>query len=130
MKNLKKSIKFKEISDGDDGRIRVIEDKIPFKIKRVYFIDNLRISSLRGFHAHKELKQVIFCLQGHFDLEFYNGKQSDIFEVSKEGYYIPPKVWHMMRNFSEDCLICVFASDIYKESDYIRSFHAFKQAVK
>jgi hypothetical protein len=123
-------IKFNEIDDYYDGKLLVIENEIPFKIKRIYFIDDLRPVSLRGFHAHKELNQVIFCIRGSFELELYNGKKSQKIKVGKEGILIPHRVWHMMRKFTNDCLICVLASDIYKESDYIRNFHEFKKLIK
>jgi len=130
MKKQNKKITFKEIIDSDDGRLTIIENQIPFEIKRIYFIDKMQSTSLRGYHAHKELKQIIFCLQGSFELEFFDGKKSEQIEVKREGILIPPMKWHVMRNFSENCLICVLASDVYKESDYIRSFHEFKRLVK
>lgn len=122
----------KKIVDGHDGQLLIAESnrEIPFEIKRVYFIDQLAIGSLRGFHAHKELTQVIVCLRGSFDLELYNGTRNSIVNMkSGDHELILPMVWHSMKNFSNECLIAVFASDYYKESDYIRNFHDFKKAV-
>ena len=36
-----------------------------------------------------------------------------------------PGLWHEMINITKDCVILVIASDIYKESDYIRSYDDF-----
>ena len=36
-----------------------------------------------------------------------------------------PGLWHEMTNITKDCVILVVASDIYKESDYIRSYDDF-----
>ena len=54
---------FKEISD-DRGSLVSLEEyrNIPFEIKRVYYIYNTNTDVSRGFHAHKELQQVLICL--------------------------------------------------------------------
>ena len=57
-----KYIYLKQINDAHDGTLSIAEaeDQIPFKIKRVYYIYDFKISkSKRGFHAHKKLQQVI-----------------------------------------------------------------------
>lgn len=132
-KKISKVIKLQEIIDGNDGLIQVAEVKkhIPFNVKRVYFISHMGYHSIRGFHAHKKLKQAIFCLRGNFEIEMYDGKWngSNVL-IRGEGILIPPMIWHVMRNFSDDCFIGVFASSVYKESDYIRNFHDFKRMLK
>lgn len=41
---------------------------IPFEIKRVYYIYNTKADTARGFHAHKDLKQVLICVNGSCDV--------------------------------------------------------------
>ena len=41
---------------------------IPFEIKRVYYIYNASSDLPRGFHAHKELQQVLICTSGSCEL--------------------------------------------------------------
>lgn len=132
MKNPRLNIGLKWVGDEPDGLIFIAEKQIPFDIKRVYFIDQLRPHSVRGFHAHKELSQVIFAIRGKFTLELYDGKSESKHELENDGngILINPHVWHMMKDFKDDCLIAVFASDVYKEDDYIRSFHDFKHFIK
>ena len=43
-----------------------------------------------------------------------------------EGIFIGNNVWHTMQNFTDDCIIIVFASDYYNESDYIRNYKEFQ----
>lgn len=123
------------IHDGRDGCLTVAESgrQIPFEIKRVYYINQLKNrSAVRGKHAHKTLKQIILCLQGFFSLKLDNGKRRQRIEVrqSSTGVYLAPKVWHEMSHFSKDCVILVLASDFYKESDYIRDYNEFKRVVR
>ena len=123
------------IHDGKDGCLTVAESgrQIPFQIKRVYYINQLENrQAVRGKHAHKKLKQIIFCLQGFFSLKLDNGKLQRTLKVyqSSTGVYLAPKVWHEMSHFSKDCVILVLASDFYKKSDYIRDYDEFKRYVQ
>ena len=130
-----KFIQLQFIDDGVDGCLTVAESgrQIPFKIKRVYYINQLRNRrAIRGKHAHKTLEQIILCLQGFFSLKLDNGKHRRTIKVcqSSTGVYLAPKVWHEMSRFSKDCVILVLASDFYKKLDYIRDYDEFKRYVE
>ena len=125
-----KIIKLQYIDDGVDGCLTVVESskQIPFNIKRVYYINRFRNwNAIRGMHAHKKLKQAIFCLQGSFELLLDNGVAQRSIKMQKShlGIYLAPMLWHVMRHFSKDCVILVLASDFYKKSDYIRDYNEF-----
>ena len=36
-------------------------------------------------------------------------------------------VWREMHDFSSDCVLMVFASEHYREEDYIRDYNVFRQ---
>lgn len=123
-------IKPQFIGDFPDGNLLIVEARknIPFDIKRVYVINNLfNKKSCRGFHAHKKLEQVIFCLNGRFILNLDDGQniQKISMDSSCCGLRLRPKLWHTMTNFSSDCVILVLANDYYKETDYIRKYEDF-----
>lgn len=105
---------------------------IPFRIKRVYFTTNLKNAKVRGEHAHKKLVQAIFCVSGSFVLGLDDGKckQKILLNKPEIGIILGPKLWHSMSKFSKDCVILVFASDYYKEGDYIRDYGEFLKIVK
>ncbi len=125
-----KKITLCQIIDSHDGKISVAESSknIPFQIKRVYYIyDFDSDKSVRGYHAHKNLEQVLFCISGSFTLKLddgFNIYEEDINEPHI-GIFIGKYVWHTMHNFSDDCVILVFASDYFNESDYIRDYDDF-----
>ena len=105
---------------------------IPFSIKRVYFINNFKNSSIdRGNHAHKKLKQAIFCLSGSFVLNLDDGKnkQKILMKNPETGIILGPKLWHSMSHFSNNCVILVLANGYYKENDYIRKREDFLKFV-
>lgn len=109
-----------------------IEDKV-FNVKRVYFLRNMKSEEIRGEHAHIELKQVIFVLNGQVSIEILT-KFNQFFQFSlNEGgdsLYIPELSWKRIISQSDKTDICVLASDIYKEEDYIRDFNDFKKMVQ
>lgn len=138
MKSLKAThcgiIELCRLVDGRDGILSVAEvsKNIPFDIKRVYYIYDLKHkSALRGKHAHKHNQQVIFCINGSFTLTVDDGQTQDeiILDKPNIGVFMDIELWHTMKDFSDDCILLVLASDLYDESDYIRSYEEFKQYV-
>ena len=130
-----KLVELKFVDDGIDGNLTIAEsfNEIPFAIKRVYYINNLKNrKAIRGKHAHKKLEQVLFCINGSFELNLDDGahQESMILARSNIGVYMAPGIWHEMRDFSHDCVILVLASDFFKESDYIRDHAKFLEFVK
>lgn len=123
-------IKLKSIKDDSDGLLTVAEsgNDIPFDIKRVYYITNLEnFVSIRGKHAHKELEQVLFCINGSFHMILDDGTNTQKILMNKlnEGVILGKELWHEMTDFSAGCILLVFASDHYIESDYIRDYETF-----
>ncbi len=124
-------IKLKKITDKDgDGDMFIAEatKNIPFKIKRVFFINHpKRKRSIRGKHAHKKFNQAIFCVNGSFVLNLDDGrnKQSIVVNDPSVGVLLGPELWHTMTNLSKGCNILVLADDFYHESDYIRDYDDF-----
>lgn len=128
-------IKMQFFNDFPDGNLVIgeAEKNIPFKIKRVYYINNLyNKNAIRGYHAHKKLDQIIFCINGSFVLKLDDGKNKQKI-VMNDNYYgvrLGPLLWHTMEKFSSDCVILVLASDYYKEGDYLRNYDDFIKYLK
>lgn len=100
---------------------------IDFPIKRVYWIYNFKQE--RGGHAHKDLKQFIVCLHGSVDFILDDGQNKKIVSLDSpdKGLHIAKPLWREVINFSNDPQLVVLASDVYKETDYIRSYEEFKK---
>ncbi|WP_133013469.1 sugar 3,4-ketoisomerase [Marinomonas flavescens] len=115
---------------GDDrGSLVALEanKSIPFDIKRVYYIFGTEQGVARGFHAHKQLKQVAVCVTGRCRMVLDGGKhREDVWiDSPTKGILIEDMIWHEMHDFSEDCVLLVLASECYDESDYIRDYDKF-----
>jgi dTDP-4-dehydrorhamnose 3,5-epimerase-like enzyme len=119
---------------GDDrGSLVAIEDglNIPFKIKRVYYLYDTKAGVSRGFHAHKELKQVAFAVKGSCNMILDNGKKRVTvkLDTAEQGLLIEGLIWREMTGFSSDCVLLVLASEHYDEADYIRNYDTFLELV-
>lgn len=122
-----------EITDHR-GKLIIAEEvnHIPFDIKRVYCVLDVNDGKPRGFHAHKELRQLAICIKGSCDFVLDDGLERTTIKMkdAKQGLLIEPMIWHEMHNFSNDCVILVIANDIYHESDYIRNYNDFSKATR
>ncbi|BFM49634.1 FdtA/QdtA family cupin domain-containing protein [Marinomonas sp. THO17] len=120
---------------GDDrGSLVALESQqsIPFDIKRVYYIFGTQEGVARGFHAHKQLKQVAVCVTGRCRMVLDDGKYREEvwLDSASKGILIEDMVWREMHDFSEDCVLLVLASEYYDESDYIRDYVEFIGKIK
>ena len=120
---------------GDDrGSLVALEGNktVPFDIKRVYYIFGTEPGVVRGFHAHKALKQVAVCVTGNCRILLDNGLEKvDVWLDSPvRGIVIEEMVWREMHDFSADCVLLVLASEHYDESDYIRDYETFQELVR
>ncbi len=101
--------------------------EIPFEVKRVYYIYDTLADVRRGFHAHKNLEQILICVHGSCVIHLDNGQETAEVLLDKpyEGLYISNDMWREMYDFSEGAVLLVLASEHYDEADYIRSYDDF-----
>ena len=125
-------IELPKISDPN-GNLTYIEnsERIPFDIKRVFYMYDIPGGSYRGAHAHKKLHQFIVAISGSFDVELDDGNQKKRFHLNRSyfGLYVPPMTWGFLDNFSSGVVCMVLASDKYIEDDYIRDYSLFMSEI-
>lgn len=125
---LEEIIELQTLGDERGGLVVAQAQKtVPFEIKRVYWIHGTLDGVERGFHAHKELRQLAVAVSGSCEMILDNGQHEKTIQLDSpsRGVMIEPMVWHYMKRFSPDCVLVVFANAHYDESDYIRSYHEF-----
>lgn len=123
-----KIINFNILGGENSPLISLEKDKdIPFEIKRVYYIFNTAKDVERGFHAHKNLKQIVIALKGSCNFILDDGyKKIDIkLDNEKKGILIEGIIWREIKNISDSCILLVIASENYNENDYIRDYNDF-----
>ena len=116
------------------GQLVALEEfkDIPFDIKRVYYMYDTVPGVARGFHAHRNLEQILICVHGSCKILLDDGTEKVVVPLEKpnEGLYIANNMWREMFDFSTDAVLMVLASELYDESDYIRNYEEFLQFVK
>jgi len=123
-----KLVNFKALGDERGGLVSLEGNRdIPFDIKRVYYIYDTEIGVARGFHAHRDLKQIAICVKGSCKFIIDNGRDREEITLDSplKGILIESMQWREMHDFSTDCVLMVLASELYDESDYIRDYQEF-----
>ena len=88
---------------GDErGQLIALEEfkDIPFKIKRVYYMYDTSEGVTRGFHAHKNLEQILICIHGSCKVRLDNGFEKKVVPLEKpyEGLCV---AWILYRMFAK-----------------------------
>ena len=123
-----------EIHGDARGKLVALENnkEIPFEVKRVYYMFDTLPNESRGFHAHKELEQIIIAMDGacRFVLDDGTNREEVLLNRPDVGLYIGKNMWREMHDFSYGCKLVVLASEFYDEKEYIRSYDDFLKSLK
>lgn len=105
--------------NDESGTLTVIEDALPFNVKRFYYVYD--VHQKRGGHRHKKSEQALICLGGACDIYVNNGIEEQLFALSspEQCLIVKAEDWHTMDNFSKGSALMVFASTCYDVDDYI-----------
>lgn len=126
-----KIITMKKIGEDDIGYLSFFEthNEINFDIKRIYYIYSVPLNTKRGMHAHKELKQLVWCPYGQVEIILDNGveRKTYVLDEPNKGLIIDRGFWRDMFWKKEGSVLCVAASGYYTEDDYIRDYDEFKR---
>jgi hypothetical protein len=118
MKNL---LDLKTFTD-ERGNLTVVDNVLPFEIKRVFYIYGVD-SSKRGNHRHHVTIQAAICISGSCRIILQSGpnleKEIIYLDSPSKCLIINPEDHHWMDNFTENCILMVFASEHYDPNDYI-----------
>ncbi len=129
-----KVVHIRTVPTVDAGELSFLEatHDVPFEIKRLYYISKVPEGVRRGFHAHKKLKQLLFCPYGRIQLILENRNGREEIELSDPsiGVVIEECTWREMLWLQKDSVLCVAASDYYAAEDYIREYDAFKAYIQ
>ena len=130
--SLIETVSFKPLGD-ERGSLVALEgnESVPFDIKRVYSIFDTKDGVSRGFHAHRNLKQIAICVTGSCRFVLDDGAQKEevIMDDASKGLLIENLIWREIHDISSDCVLLVLASEYYDEDDYIRHYFQFIKEV-
>ena len=129
-----KQLELNNYGNKDLGYLCFFESNkdIPFDFKRIYYIYNVPNDVNRGHHAHKKLKQILWCQYGSIEITLDDGKNKELhlLDAPNKALLVLEGIWHEMVWKIEKSVLCVAASDYYNENDYIRNYDEFLKYVK
>ena len=124
-----KIIKIRTKSADEKGSLSFLEASkdIDFEIKRFYYTYGATVNTQRGGHAHRTLRQILFCPYGEIKIILDDGleRAEILLDSPEKGLIVEERMWHEMIWLKENSVLCVAASDWYEESDYIRNYDEF-----
>ena len=102
------------------GNLTVIENILPFKIKRVFYIYGVDRSA-RGGHRHHKTIQAAICIKGKCKIYNNDGKENEVFSLEKPSQclILEQRDWHEMFEFTKNAILMVLASENFDKDDYI-----------
>ncbi len=129
-----KIVSIKTIPTLNAGELSFLEAErdVEFEVKRIYYISKVPEGARRGFHAHKSLKQILFCPYGSIQIILDNGNVREEITLNDPsiGIIIDHPVWREMLWLQKDSVLCVGSSEYYDENDYIRDYNVYIEQFK
>ena len=108
------------------------EKECPFPIKRVYYMYDTKGKVRRGYHAHRNLQQLLICVNGSCKIHLDDGEETReiILDTPQKGLYLGRGIWREMYDFTPGTVLMSLASELYDEGDYIRDYQQFIEEKK
>jgi hypothetical protein len=100
------------------SKLTVVE-KLPFDIKRIYYLHGIDPSVPREGHAHKDLRRLLIAVAGSFKVTL-DGESFTLNDPS-QALPIEPLQWLEFNEFAPFSVALVIASKEHDETDCIRS---------
>lgn len=106
------------------GALTVLEDKLPFDIRRLYWIYDAA-GETRGGHRHRKTRQALVAVSGRIAIYLNDGAHEATVVLDHPGQclLVEPEDWHTMA-FGEGSVLLVMASEAYDKNDYIDEKYA------
>ena len=120
----------------EDGELLVVEhnnNPLPFDIKRVFWVCNVKPGARRGEHATKVTKLVLVPVAGSCDVEVDDGENKKVYHMDDptKGLYIDEMIYRTMFNFTPDCIMVAFCDHPYQPgNETYEDYNEFLEAVK
>ena len=114
-------MKWIEIPQHKDerGTLGVIDGQLPFTIKRVFYMYDVK--TMRGGHGHHKTLLALLAISGGCVVDIV-AKGKDHKKVQLEGPHqvllLEPGEWHLLKEFQPGTIVMVFASTKYDPKDY------------
>jgi hypothetical protein len=109
--------------EGTDAELQAActNMKLPFPLRRVFYLYDIPSGADRGQHAHKQAWQFIVAASSCFSIDLDDGERQRTVRLDRpfRGLLIPPGIWCRLHDFSSAAVALVLTSEHYDPADYI-----------
>lgn len=111
-------LKLPSFSDARGG-LSVLEDVLPFPMKRIYWIYSAD-GNTRGGHRHRQTRQALIAIHGDVTIHMDDGLHVENIRLDSpdQCLLVEPKDWHTM-SFGSQAVLLVIASHPFDRNEYI-----------
>lgn len=111
------------------GAISVMDEELPFEVKRVFWLHHIAEGKDRGAHALLDSSEIMVAIHGSFvvDLDDAENKVSVLLDEPGKGLMIRPGIWFRTHSYKEDGVSLILASDEYARDKYTYDYEVYKQ---
>ena len=108
------------------------ETHLPWVPVRFFTITEVPQKELRGYHAHKSVKQLLVCVTGKLEVLIDDGNQREsvVLQNSNEGLLLDAMVWSSQSYLVPGTVLLVLCSEKHSPEGYIHSYADFVALVK
>lgn len=101
------------------GALTVLENALPFEVKRMYWIYSAD-GQVRGGHRHQHTRQALISVNGQISIYMNDGVAEEIVSLDQPSkcLIVEAKDWHTM-TFSKGSVLLVLSSHLYDLKEYI-----------
>jgi len=131
-----RGVLFYDVPHFEDERgaltVAELEGRLAFPIGRLYLVHGVPAGGVRGKHAHRTLHQLLIGLHGSCRVLADDGEQRQeyLMDSPRRGLYLPPMIWSVQYQFTQDAILLVLASAPYSPIDYIHEYGEFQELVR
>ncbi len=110
------------------GILTIATEEMPFAIKHVFWIREVPMDQVRGYHAHKHSDQIVVPIAGAYHITIDDGhtETSMTLDDPQKGLHIPSGIWITFRPLAPESILLVLSSHPYREDEYVRDYEHFR----
>ena len=111
------------------GAISVMDNELPFGVKRVFWLHHIKDGKDRGAHALLDSSEIMIAIHGSFmvELDDTETKVSILLDNPEEGLIIRPGIWFRTYSYKNEGVTLVLASEEYSRDKYTYDYEKYKR---
>ena len=126
---MNKHIEMQVVNDAN-GSIMIAEN-LPFETSRTMVV-YMKVGRQRGNHANYKCDEIFTVISGEVVLKIETAEGREEFHMRQtgRGIYVPALAWRTLWAKTRFACVLIHASMAFDESDYIRDYEEFKDALQ